>query len=72
MHVLRNKVFISISLVIILFLLISSFLIILTSYFNTKEINNLTSGCYEVDGVITLDIHNNMTSRYSFSCEKEK
>lgn len=41
-----------------------------SSYFNTKEINLLTSGCTKAGGASTLEIHNNITSEYSFECKK--
>lgn len=41
-----------------------------SSYFNTKEINLLTSGCTKAGGASTLEIHNNLTSEYSFECKK--
>ncbi|WP_298471410.1 hypothetical protein [uncultured Psychrobacillus sp.] len=46
------------------------FLTVTSSYFNTKEINLLTSGCTEAGGASTLEIHNNLTSEYSFECKK--
>ncbi|MER2010536.1 MAG: hypothetical protein ABS939_24190 [Psychrobacillus sp.] len=45
-------------------------IIVTSSYFNTKEINLLTSGCTEAGGASTLEIHNNLTSDYSFECKK--
>ncbi|WP_419958344.1 hypothetical protein [Psychrobacillus psychrotolerans] len=39
------------------------------SYFNTKEINLLITSCYENDGEVKLEIHNNLTSSYSFECK---
>lgn len=39
------------------------------SYFNTKEINLLITGCYENGGEVILEIHNNLTSNYSFECK---
>ena len=45
-------------------------LTVTSSYFNTKEINLLTSGCTEAEGASTLEIHNNLTSEYSFECKK--
>lgn len=39
------------------------------SYFNTKEINLLSTRCYEIGGEVKLEIHNNLTSDYSFECK---
>jgi hypothetical protein len=46
-----------------------SFIIHTYSYFNTKEINLLGTGCYETGGEAVLKIHNNLTSGYSFECK---
>lgn len=51
-------------------LLIVAFMVLTTSYFNTKEIKLASEGCYEVGGSIVLEIHNSMTSSYSFECKK--
>lgn len=45
-------------------------IIVTSSYFHTKEINLLTSGCTKAGGASTLVIHNNLTSDYSFECKK--
>lgn len=45
-----------------------SFILHTYSYFNAKEINLLITGCYENDGEVILEIHNNLTSNYSFEC----
>ena len=58
-----------ISSILVTLLLVASFFTIATSYFNTKEINTLSSQCYENDGEIILEIHNNLTSKYSFECK---
>ncbi len=50
-------------------LILASFLTITTSYFNTKEISTLSSQCYENGGEIILEIHNHLTSKYSFECK---
>lgn len=39
------------------------------SYFNTKTINLLIAGCYDIGGEVILEIHNNVTSSYSFECK---
>ena len=45
-------------------------IIVISSYFNTKEINLLIDGCHKVEGTSILKIHNNLTSEYSFECKK--
>ena len=69
MVLLKNKYIIGISLILATLLLVMSFLVISTSYSNTKEISVFTSGCYENGGEVTLEIHNNLTSAYSFECK---
>lgn len=51
-------------------LIVVSLLIISYGYFNMKEISLLTSKCYENGGEAILEIHNNITGRYSFECKK--
>lgn len=51
-------------------LLVVAFMVLTTSYFNTKEIKLASEGCYEVGGSVFLEIHNSMTSSYSFECKK--
>lgn len=51
-------------------LLIVAFMVLTTSYFNTKEIKLASEGCYEVGGNVVLEIHNSVTSSYSFECKK--
>ncbi|QFF99363.1 hypothetical protein PB01_11320 [Psychrobacillus glaciei] len=46
-----------------------SFLTHTDSYFNTKAINLLITGCYVNGGEAILEIHNNLTSNYSFECK---
>jgi len=48
-----------------------SFMINVTHYFNTKEIDTASSLCYEKGGNVILKIYNNLTSEYYFSCEKK-
>lgn len=50
-------------------LIVTSFLLIATSYFHTKEIDLLSTQCYENEGIVSLEIHNQLTSAYSFSCD---
>ncbi|RWZ58570.1 hypothetical protein EQV77_06280 [Halobacillus fulvus] len=56
---------------VVLFAVIAGLFIMMTSsYFNTKEIDLLVSGCYENGGKVMLEIHNTLTSSYSFECER--
>ena len=70
MNTLRNKKSIVIFSMIMLLVVVALVLIIATSYMNTKEIRTITSKCNENNGVATLEIHNNLTNRYSFECGK--
>ncbi|VDG97953.1 Uncharacterised protein [Lysinibacillus sphaericus] len=70
MSVLRNKNFLSVLWILTISLLVIFFLIISSSYFNTKEINIFTAQCYEMNGEVNLEIHNNITSNYSLECKK--
>lgn len=70
MSVLSNKNFLSVLWILVISLLLISFLIISSSYFNTKEINIFTAQCYEKNGEVNLEIHNNLTSNYSLECKK--
>ncbi|KAA0965391.1 hypothetical protein FQ087_03530 [Sporosarcina sp. ANT_H38] len=69
MELIKNKYFIGVSWILAIFLLVVSFLVISISYFNTKEIRLLTSGCYENSGEVIIEIHNNLTNEYSFECK---
>ncbi|WP_342429701.1 hypothetical protein [Neobacillus sp. FSL H8-0543] len=66
---LKNKYLNGIPWVLITLLLVVCFLIIASSYFNTKEISSVTSQCYENGGEAILEIHNNITNKYSFECK---
>ncbi|MEI4769984.1 hypothetical protein WAX74_10060 [Psychrobacillus sp. FJAT-51614] len=46
------------------------FTTIAISYFNTKEINLASIRCHEIGGKVILEIHNSLTSEYSFECKK--
>ena len=46
----------------------SSILIASASYFNNKEMDLLTSRCYQNDGEPALTINNRLTHHYSFQC----
>lgn len=65
----RNKNFKAVLWLFVIALFIVSFLTHSSSYFNTKEINLLSTGCYEIGGEAILEIHNNLTSIYSFECK---
>jgi hypothetical protein len=65
----KNKYFIGISWALSTLLLVVCVLTIASSYFNTKVISSVTSKCYENGGVAILEIHNNITSEFSFECK---
>ena len=65
-----NKNILGLLFILLLLIIVVSFLIISYGYFNTKEISSLTSLCVENGGKPILEIHNNLTSNYSFECEK--
>lgn len=44
------------------------FLVGVSVYFNTKEINNASERCYEIGGMPTVET-SFLTINYSFSCE---
>ncbi len=71
MTVLKNKYITGALLILFTALLVVAFLMITDSYFNTKEINLLVTGCYESGGEIILEIQNNLTSNYSFECKQK-
>ena len=64
----KKKYVTGVLLIAITLLLVVSLLIASTSYFNTKEIGALSSQCHENGGEETLEIQNNLTSKYSFEC----
>ena len=70
MGILKNKSVIGVFSIIMLLLVVALVLTISTSYLNTKELNNISTKCYENNGVAKLEIHNNLTNRYSFECGK--
>ena len=49
-------------------LLIVSFLVFTSSYFNNQEIGSLTFQCFKNNGEPTLKINNALTNNYSFVC----
>jgi hypothetical protein len=65
----KNRYFIGFSLVLATLSIVVCVLTIVSSYFNTKEISSVTSQCYENGGVAILEIHNNITSEFSFECK---
>ncbi|MFJ8235519.1 hypothetical protein ACIQ34_07190 [Ureibacillus sp. NPDC094379] len=70
MPIFKNKYLTSVLWILVLALFVLSFLMHAYSYFNTKEINLFSSQCYEKEGEVILEIHNNLTSEYSFECKK--
>lgn len=40
-----------------------------SSYFNSTEIQTLTSRCYDNGGEAMVEIHNPITNDYSFECK---
>ena len=69
MVLLKNKYFIGILWILVTLLLVAHFLVISTGYLNTKEISLLASQCYENSGEVIIEIHNNLTNKYSFECK---
>lgn len=69
MDLFKNRYFIGVLWILVTLLFVVSFLVISTSYMNTQEIGLLTSGCYENSGEVLIEIHNNLTSDYSFECK---
>ena len=51
-------------------LLVASFLVITSSYFNTKEIDSLSMQCSENGGNTVLEIHSALLTSYSFECKR--
>ncbi|MFS0575063.1 hypothetical protein AB1K83_05485 [Sporosarcina sp. 179-K 3D1 HS] len=70
MTIFKNKHFTGVLSVVVLALFALSFLTHSYSYFHTKEINLLSTRCYENDGKVLLEIHNNLTGAYSFECQE--
>ena len=70
MTIFKNKDLKGVLWIFIIALFGVSFLTHTYSYFNTKEIDLLNTGCYENGGEVILEIHNNLTSNYSFECKK--
>lgn len=64
----NNKFLLAFTSVFTSIILTTSFLVASASYFNNKEIDSLTSQCYQNDGVPTLTINNQLTHKYSFQC----
>lgn len=55
-------------LIFLTLLLVISVLANCSSYFNSKQIQSITSQCYDKGGEAILEIHNPFTNDYSFSC----
>jgi len=70
--ILKNKHVNGILWISVVILLCVSLFTMVSSYFNTKEINFASSQCYKYGGEVQLEIHNNLTSEYSFECKQKK
>ncbi len=70
MSILHSRHIIGLLIILVILILVVSFLIISFGYFNNKEISLLTSKCYESGGEVVLEIHEYITSSYSFECKK--
>ncbi|PIC62580.1 hypothetical protein CSV79_16300 [Sporosarcina sp. P13] len=64
----KNKYVTVVLLIALTLLLAVTLLIASASYLNTKEIGALSLQCHENSGEQTLEIHNILTSKYSFEC----
>ncbi|RRN67894.1 hypothetical protein EI200_21055 [Peribacillus simplex] len=70
MTILKNKHFTGVLWILVIALFGVAFLTSASSFFNTKEINLASTRCSEIGGEVILEIHNNLTSEYSFECKK--
>ncbi|WP_085507617.1 hypothetical protein [Thalassobacillus devorans] len=68
----KSKFLLGVTIISVTFLLLFSFFIITSSYFHSKEIGEFTAQCYERGGEVLLEIHNSLTSSYSFECKMDK
>ena len=68
----NNKMILAFTSVFTGVILTGSILIASASYFNNKEIDLLTSQCYQNDGEPALTIHNQLTHNYSFQCNSNE
>ena len=68
----NNKIILAFTSVFTGVILTGSILIASASYFNNKEIDLLTSQCYQNDGEPALTIHNQLTHNYSFQCNSNE
>ena len=68
----NNKMILAFTSVFTGVILTGSILIASASYFNNKEIDSLTSQCYQNDGEPTLTINNQLTHNYSFQCNSNE
>lgn len=71
MYILKNNKFvISFTLAFTGIFFTGSLLVASASYFNNKEIEALTSQCYQNNGEPTLKINNGLKKNYTFVCNK--
>ena len=68
----NNKIILAFTSVFTGVIFTGSILIASASYFNNKEIDLLTSQCYQNDGEPTLTINNPLTHNYSFQCNSNE
>ena len=57
-------------LIVMSVLLLASLLIVTSSYFNTKQIDSLSTQCVENGGNTNLEIHSALFASYSFECKR--
>ncbi len=64
-NVVIGSLLINIVLIVVLVLTLSN------NYFISKELNNITSKCYEIGGTAKLEIQDISKGEYHFECIKE-
>ncbi len=57
-------------LIVVSVLLLAFALVITFSYFNTKQIDSLSTQCSENGGNTELEIHSALFASYSFECKR--
>ncbi|ANU12297.1 hypothetical protein BBH88_18615 (plasmid) [Planococcus antarcticus DSM 14505] len=57
-------------LIVMSILLLAFVLVITSSYFNTKQIDSLSTQCSENGGNTELEIHSALFASYSFECKR--
>lgn len=58
-------------LLIVMGILLLAFVLVITSgYFNTKQIDSLSTQCSENGGNTDLEIHSALFASYSFECKR--